>query len=112
VHQGARGPHRGKTRVAIRGEEEIDGDQSAQLHYPLIVARGGFLPSEADMGDDSNSTPDRYDAEINLDDETDVEEWCRSFACTAEELRAAVKAMGHSAKRVRVYLRDKQQRVE
>jgi hypothetical protein len=63
------------------------------------------------MGDDSNSADDRYNADINLENEDEVEEWCRSFACTAEELRAAVKAMGHSAKRVRVYLRDKQQSV-
>jgi hypothetical protein len=61
------------------------------------------------MGDDSNRTDDRYNADINLEDEGEVEEWCRAFACTAAELRAAVKAMGHSAKRVRVYLRDKQQ---
>jgi hypothetical protein len=63
------------------------------------------------MGDDSNRTDDRYNADINLEDEGEVEEWCRAFACTAAELSAAVKAMGHSAKRVRVYLRDKQQGV-
>jgi hypothetical protein len=64
------------------------------------------------MADNIDSTPDRYDADINLEDEAEVEEWCRSFACTAAELRAAVTRMGHSAKRVRVYLRDKQQRAE
>jgi hypothetical protein len=63
------------------------------------------------MGDDSDSTDDRYNADINLENEDEVEEWCRAFACTAAELSAAVKAMGHSAKRVRVYLRDKQQSV-
>ena len=61
------------------------------------------------MGDDSDSINDRVNADINLENERDVEEWCRSFACTAEELRAAVKLMGHSAKRVRAYLRDKEQ---
>ena len=61
------------------------------------------------MGDDSDSTDDRYNADINLDDERALEEWCRSLACTAAELRAAVKAMGPSAKRVRVYLRDREQ---
>ncbi len=59
------------------------------------------------MGDDDNRG--RYDADINLENEDELEEWCRSFACSPEELRAAVKAMGHSAKRVRVYLRDRQQ---
>jgi len=63
------------------------------------------------MGNDSKSADDRYNADINLEDEGEVEGWCRSFACTAAELRAAVKAMGHSAKRVRVYLRDTQQSV-
>jgi hypothetical protein len=63
------------------------------------------------MSEDSNSSDDRYNADINLEDESEVEEWCRAFACTAAELGAAVKAMGHSAKRVRVYLRDKQQSV-
>jgi hypothetical protein len=63
------------------------------------------------MGDDSDSTEDRYNADINLENEREVEEWCRSFACTPAELRAAVKMMGRSAKRVRVYLRDKQQSV-
>ncbi|MDB6088822.1 MAG: hypothetical protein JWN85_1606 [Gammaproteobacteria bacterium] len=62
------------------------------------------------MGDDK-SADDRYNADINLENEDEVEEWCRSFACTAAQLRAAVTAMGHSAKRVRVYLRDKQQSV-
>jgi hypothetical protein len=55
---------------------------------------------------------DRRDSEINLEDETELEEWCRSFACTANELRAAVKAVGRSMKRVRVYLRNKQEAAE
>ena len=63
------------------------------------------------MGDDSDNTESRYNADINLEDERDVEEWCRTFACTPAQLSAAVKMMGHSAKRVRVYLRDKQQSV-
>jgi hypothetical protein len=62
------------------------------------------------MGDDSDNA-ERYNADINLEDERDVEEWCRTFACTPAELSAAVKMMGRSAKRVRVYLRDKQQSV-
>jgi hypothetical protein len=63
------------------------------------------------MADDNDSTDKRYNADINLEDEREVEEWRRTFACTPAELRAAVKAMGHSAKRVRVYLRDKEQSV-
>jgi hypothetical protein len=63
------------------------------------------------MGDDRDNTDTRHDTDINLEDEREVEEWCRSLACTAAELRAAVKLMGHSEKRVRVYLRDKEQSV-
>jgi hypothetical protein len=67
------------------------------------------------MGEDNNSaesgkgSDNRYKTDIDLEDGDEVEEWCRSFACTPAELQAAVKEMGHSAKRVRVYLRDKQQ---
>lgn len=64
------------------------------------------------MNEDSKNIHDLSSAEINLEDERDVEEWCRAFACTGEELRAAVRVMGHSAKKVRVYFRDKQQAVE
>ena len=84
---------------------------SAQFCHHLIVARTG-PPSESDMRENRDRTDDRYNADINLEDETEVEEWCRSFACTAAELRAAVTAMGPSAKRVRVFLRDKQQAAE
>jgi len=54
----------------------------------------------------------RPDADINLEDEAEVEEWCKAFACTANELRAAVTLMGRSSKRVRVWIRDWQQAVE
>lgn len=64
------------------------------------------------MNDDRKNIHDSSSADINLEDESDVEEWCRAFACTGEELRAAVRAMGHSANKVRVYFRDKQQAAE
>jgi hypothetical protein len=64
------------------------------------------------MRDTPVRAKDRHDSDINLEDETELEEWCRSFACTAEELRAAVKAVGRSTKRVRVYLRNKQEAAE
>ena len=66
---------------------------------------------ESDAGDRADAD-DRYNTDIDLEDEDDIEEWCRSFACSSEELRAAVRVMGHSAKKVRVYLRDRQQAAE
>jgi hypothetical protein len=68
------------------------------------------MPAPSHLTD--QHTSDRHDADVNLEDETDVEDWCRSFACTAGELRAAVKAVGPSTKRVRVFLRDRQQAAE
>lgn len=65
------------------------------------------------MREDEKCDPSvRRPTDVNLEDEADVEEWCRAFACTAAQLRAAVKAVGPSSKRVRVYLRDRQQAAE
>ncbi|RZL95841.1 MAG: DUF3606 domain-containing protein [Variovorax sp.] len=44
---------------------------------------------------------------IALNEEYEVRSWTKSLKCTEEELRAAVKAVGNSAKKVREYLRKK-----
>ncbi|RZL87245.1 MAG: DUF3606 domain-containing protein [Variovorax sp.] len=41
------------------------------------------------------------------DEEHEVRSWTESLKCTEEELRAAVKAVGNSAEKVREYLRKK-----
>lgn len=64
------------------------------------------------MADKEHRADDRPETDINLEDETELEDWCRSFGCTAEELRAAVKLMGRSTKRVRAYFRDREQAAE
>jgi hypothetical protein len=41
---------------------------------------------------------------IALEEDHEVRSWCASLKCTPEELRGAVKAVGHSAEKVRAYL--------
>lgn len=41
---------------------------------------------------------------INLSEDYEVRDWCKSLGCTEEELRAAVKAVGSSAEAVRQHL--------
>ena len=56
------------------------------------------------MGDrkDRTGTPDND--LINLNQAYEVRDWCASLRCTEAELRAAVKAVGNSARKVREYL--------
>ena len=42
---------------------------------------------------------------ISLQEDYEVRDWAMSLGCTEDELRAAVKAVGNSADKVREYLR-------
>ncbi|MDP9897399.1 hypothetical protein J2W32_006536 [Variovorax boronicumulans] len=44
---------------------------------------------------------------ISLKEDYEVRDWTKSLNCTEEELRAAVKAVGNSAEKVREYLAKK-----
>ena len=44
---------------------------------------------------------------IALEEPHEVRSWCESLGCTEEKLRAAVKAVGHSADKVREHLKSK-----
>ena len=44
---------------------------------------------------------------IALTEEHEVRSWTKSLDCTEAELRAAVKAVGHSAEKVRDFLKKK-----
>ena len=44
---------------------------------------------------------------VSLDQDYEVRDWMKSFGCTEEELRAAVKAVGNSADKVREHLSNK-----
>lgn len=41
---------------------------------------------------------------ISLEEPHEVRDWAMSLGCTEDELREAVKAVGHSARAVREYL--------
>ena len=44
---------------------------------------------------------------IALTEDYEVRDWCKSLGCTEDELRAAVAAVGHSADKVREFLKAK-----
>ena len=44
---------------------------------------------------------------IALSQPYEVRDWCKSLGCTEAELTAAVQAVGHSAAKVRVYLKER-----
>jgi hypothetical protein len=44
---------------------------------------------------------------IALKEPHEVRSWCNSLGCTEDELKAAVKAVGDSAEKVREYLKKK-----
>ncbi len=55
------------------------------------------------MSDDTKKTAlDRK--LISLKEDYEVRDWCKSLGCTPEQLKAAVKAAGHSADAVRKHL--------
>ncbi len=41
---------------------------------------------------------------ISLEEDHEVRDWTASLGCTPAQLREAVKAVGHSAEKVREYL--------
>lgn len=55
------------------------------------------------MPDDLNKRRPRDAAEVSLKEPYEVRDWCAALGCTEAELRAAVKAVGHSAAAVRRY---------
>ncbi|MGI4762316.1 MAG: DUF3606 domain-containing protein [Janthinobacterium lividum] len=44
---------------------------------------------------------------ISLEEDYEVRDWCKALECTEQQLRAAVAAVGHSAAKVREYLRNR-----
>ena len=44
---------------------------------------------------------------VSLGEDYEIRDWTESFGCTEDELRAAVKAVGNSAEKVREYLSRK-----
>jgi hypothetical protein len=58
------------------------------------------------MSDDKSKTGQDRKL-IALTEPYEVRDWCKSLGCTKEDLETAVKAVGHSADKVREYLKSK-----
>jgi len=52
------------------------------------------------MADDKSKTGPADASRINVNEDYEVQYWTKKFGCSAEELRAAVKAVGASASAV------------
>lgn len=57
------------------------------------------------MSDNLDNRGPRDAALISLTEDWEVKYWSKALACSVMELSAAVKAVGHSAKAVREYLK-------
>lgn len=58
------------------------------------------------MADDKTKTGQNRKL-ISLTEEYEVRYWCKSLGTTPDKLKAAVKAVGNSADKVREYLKGK-----
>ena len=69
-----------------------------------LCARLEFSIVETAMPDDPKKTGQDRKL-ISLEEPHEVRSWTQSLGCTEQQLRAAVAAVGHSADRVREFLR-------
>ena len=58
------------------------------------------------MADDNSKTGQDRKL-ISLREDYEVRAWCKSLGTTPDKLKAAVAAVGHSADKVREYLKSK-----
>ncbi|GEN29092.1 DUF3606 domain-containing protein [Halovibrio variabilis] len=56
------------------------------------------------MPDDKTKRSPEDNKQIDINDPSEVSNWCRSLGCTADELKAAVSAVGKSAEKVKEHL--------
>jgi hypothetical protein len=59
------------------------------------------------MADDKTKVGGQDRARINLNEDYEVRDWCKSLGVTEEELRKAVAAVGDRADKVRQHLGKK-----
>jgi Protein of unknown function (DUF3606) len=57
------------------------------------------------MSDDKSNRGPQDASRVNVNEDYEVRYWTKKFGCTAEQLRAAVKAVGVSAKAVEAHLK-------
>jgi hypothetical protein len=60
---------------------------------------------EANMSDDKSNSGPQDRARINVNEDYELAYWTKALGCTADELRAAVKAVGVGADAVRTHLK-------
>ncbi|WP_458233015.1 DUF3606 domain-containing protein [Roseateles sp. P5_E8] len=59
------------------------------------------------MSDDKSKSGGQDRTRINLSEDYEVRDWSKRFGVTAEELKAAVKAVGNDAAAVEAHLKGK-----
>jgi hypothetical protein len=59
------------------------------------------------MSDDKTKTGGQDRTRISLSEDYEVRDWAKKFDVTADELKAAVKAVGSEAKAVEAHLKGK-----
>jgi len=57
------------------------------------------------MGDDKSKTGPADSTRVNVHEDYEVTYWTKKFGCTADQLKAAVKAVGVMAKDVEAHLK-------
>lgn len=60
------------------------------------------------MSDDKTKTGGQDRTRISLSEDYEVRDWAENFGVTADELKAAVKAVGNDAKAVQAHLKGSQ----
>lgn len=66
-----------------------------------------FKSMETNMSDDKSKSGGQDRTRISISEEYEVRDWSKKFGVTADELRAAVKAVGNEAKSVEAHLKGK-----
>lgn len=59
------------------------------------------------MSDDLSKKRPQDASKVNVNEQWEVQYWCKEFNCTPEQLKKAVDAVGVSAEKVRQHLRGR-----
>ena len=59
------------------------------------------------MSDDKTKVGGQDRTRISLSEDHELRDWSKKFGCTAEELKAAVEAVGNEASEVEAYLKSR-----
>ncbi len=81
--------------MGVRNDGTIDGSR---------VVRD--RPWEKQMSDDKTKVGSADRSRVNVHEDYELKYWTQKFGCTAEELKAAVQAVGPSVKAVEQYLKN------